>query len=53
MKKPVKLFTMFLMSVFLNSCGQNQTNSPKDNIKPETKDITTSPGSNEDDIHTK
>jgi hypothetical protein len=32
MKNPVKLFTLFLMSVFLNSCGQNQTNSPKDNI---------------------
>ena len=32
MKKPVKLFTLFLMSVFLNSCGQNQTNPPQDNI---------------------
>ncbi len=52
MKKPVKLFTLFLMSVFLNSCGQNQTNSPKDNIKSETKDIVTSPGSNEK-YHTK
>lgn len=40
------------MSVFLNSCGQNQTNSPKDNIKSETKDIVTSPGSNEK-YHTK
>jgi hypothetical protein len=50
MKKPVKLFTLFLMSVFLNSCGQNQTNSPKENIKAETKDIVTSPGSNEPDI---
>jgi hypothetical protein len=53
MKKFVKLFTLFLMSVFLTSCGQNQTNSPKDNIKSETKDIVTSPGSNEPNIHSK
>jgi len=53
MKKPVKIFTLFLMSVFLSSCGQNQTNSPKENIKAETKDIVTSPGSNEPDIHSK
>ena len=40
------------MSVFLSSCGQTQTNSPKENIKAETKDIVTSPGSNEK-YHTK
>jgi hypothetical protein len=53
MKKIVKLFALFLMSVFLSSCGQNQTNSTKDNIKPETKDVVTSPGSNDPNIHTK
>ena len=44
MKKLVKLFAVFLMFVFHTSCGQNQTNVPKDNIKSETKDIVTSPG---------
>ena len=33
MKKIVKLFALFLMSVFHTSCGQNQTNVPQDNIK--------------------
>jgi ligand-binding sensor domain-containing protein len=42
MEKHVKLFALFLMSVFLTSCGQNQTNVPKDNIKSETKDTVTS-----------
>jgi ligand-binding sensor domain-containing protein len=32
--------------VFHTSCGQNQTNVPKDNIKPETKDTVTSYGPN-------
>lgn len=32
MKKLVKLFALFLMSVFHTSCGQNQTNVPQDNI---------------------
>ena len=32
MKNPVKLFALFLMFVFHSSCGQNQTNSPQDNI---------------------
>jgi len=41
------------MLVFHISCGQNQTNLPKDNIKSETKDIATSPVSNEKDIYTK
>jgi hypothetical protein len=54
MKKIAKLFVLFSMSVFLSSCGgQNQTNSPKENIKAETKDIATSPVSNEKDIYTK
>ena len=53
MKKLVKLFALFLQSVFLTSCGQSQTNSLKDNIKAETKDIVTSPGSDERKIHTK
>jgi hypothetical protein len=53
MKKSVKLFALFLMTVFYTSCGgQNQTNSPKDNIKSETKDKVTSPGPNEK-YHTK
>jgi len=54
MKKIAKLFVLFSMSDFLSSCGgQNQTNSPKENIKAETKDIVTSPGSNDPNIHTK
>ncbi|MES2794681.1 MAG: two-component regulator propeller domain-containing protein [Bacteroidota bacterium] len=39
MKKLVKLFSLFVISVFLTSCGQNQTELPKDNIKSEIKDI--------------
>jgi len=31
MKKFVKLFALFLMSVFCTYCGQNQTNVPQDN----------------------
>jgi hypothetical protein len=53
MKNPVKLFALFFVSFFHTSCGQNQTNSPKDNIKSETKDIVTSPGSDERNFHTK
>jgi hypothetical protein len=53
MKKIIKLFTLFLMSVFLSSCGQTQTNSPKENIKSQSKYIVTSPGSNEPNIHSK
>jgi ligand-binding sensor domain-containing protein len=33
MKKPVKLFALFLMSVLHTACAQNQTNVPQDNIK--------------------
>ncbi len=47
MKKLVTLFALFLMAVFHTSCGQRQTNLFKDNIKPETKDVVASPGSNE------
>lgn len=34
------------MSIFHTSCGHNQTNVPKVNIKPETKDTVTSYGPN-------
>jgi hypothetical protein len=44
MKNPVKLFALFLMFVFHTSCGQNQTNPPKNNIYSEPKDIVTSYG---------
>jgi hypothetical protein len=53
MKNSVKLFALFLMSVFLSSCGQNQRNAPKDNTRSETKHTVTSPGSNDPDIHSK
>jgi ligand-binding sensor domain-containing protein len=46
MKKLVKLFVLFLVSFFYTSCKQNQTNVPKDTIKPEAKDIVTSYGPN-------
>jgi hypothetical protein len=52
MKKFVTLFALFLMAVFHTSCGLRQTNVPKDNIKSETKDVVTSPGSDEK-YHTK
>ena len=51
MKKLVKLFALFLMTFFYTSCGgQNQTNSPKDNIKSETKDTASSDWSNNDTV---
>jgi polyisoprenoid-binding protein YceI len=37
--KHIHVYTLFLMSFFLISCGQNQTNVPKDNIKSEIKNI--------------
>ncbi|TCD00955.1 two-component regulator propeller domain-containing protein [Pedobacter psychroterrae] len=37
--KYVNVYVLFLLSVFLSSCGQNQTNVPKDNVKSEVKDI--------------
>jgi hypothetical protein len=45
--KYVLIYIFFLLSVFHTSCGQSQTNAPKDNIKSETKHVVTSPGSNE------
>ena len=39
MTKHVFVYALFLMIAFLTSCGQNQTNVPKDNIKSEIKDI--------------
>jgi ligand-binding sensor domain-containing protein len=44
MNRFTKLFALFLMSVFLSSCGQTQTNSHKENIKTETKDSVSSYG---------
>jgi hypothetical protein len=41
MKKISKLFALLLMFVFCASCGQNQTNVPKENSKSETKDVST------------
>jgi ligand-binding sensor domain-containing protein len=46
MKKGVKLFVLFLVSVFYTSCKQNETYESKDIINPETKDIVTSFGPN-------
>jgi len=40
--KYVLIYTLFLMSVFHTSCGQNKTERSKENIKPETKDTLTS-----------
>jgi hypothetical protein len=51
--KYVLIYIFFLTSVFHTSCGQNQTNSPKDNINSETKGKVTSPGYNEKFINTK
>ncbi len=38
----IHVYALFLMSIFLTSCGQNQTNVPRENIKSETKDSLTS-----------
>ena len=40
--KYAHVYALFLMFVFHISCGQNQTNVPKDNIKSETTDTLTS-----------
>ena len=51
--KYVLIYTLFLMSVFCSSCKeQNKPDPPKENIKPENKDIVTSTASNEK-YHTK
>jgi hypothetical protein len=53
MIKYIDKYALFLMLVFCTSCGgQNKPDLPKENIKPETKDIVTSTGSNET-YHTK
>ena len=44
MKKFVKLFPLFLMSVFCTSCEQNKTYAPPDIIRSETKDSVSSYG---------
>ena len=51
--KYAHVYALFLVFVFHSSCGQTQTNSPKENIKTETKDIVTSHGSDDPNIHTK
>ena len=37
---------LFLLSVFLTSCGQNQKEAPKNSVKSETKNIVTAYGPN-------
>jgi polyisoprenoid-binding protein YceI/streptogramin lyase len=37
--KYIHVYALFLMSVFLNACGQKQTGLSKDNIKSEIKDM--------------
>lgn len=44
-KKYTHIYTLFLMFVFCTPCqGQNKPEQPKDNIKPETKEVIISPG---------
>lgn len=51
--KNIQVCALFVMSVFNNSCEQNQTNAPKDTIKSETKDIVTSTKSSDPNINSK
>jgi hypothetical protein len=44
--KYIHVYALPLMSFFHTSCGQNQTNVPKDNIKSETRDTVTTYGPN-------
>jgi ligand-binding sensor domain-containing protein len=44
MMKSVHLYALFLVLIFCNSCGQNQTDLSKDNAEP--KDIASSQGPN-------
>jgi len=44
--KYIQVYALLLMFVFCTSCGQSQTNSPKENSKAETKNIDTSPRPN-------
>jgi hypothetical protein len=51
--KYIQVYALFLLLVFCTSCkGQNTTELPKENSKTETKDVISSPGSNEK-YHTK
>ena len=50
--KYIHLNALFLVFVFYTSCGQNKINSPKENIKSETKDTVPSYRSNDPNIHT-
>jgi hypothetical protein len=51
--KYAHVYVLFLVVLFCSSCGgQNKPDLPKENIKSETKDVATSPGSNET-YHTK
>jgi len=49
--KYIYVYALLLISVFHTSCGQNQTNSPKENIKSETKDTVPLYRSNDPKIH--
>ena len=50
----MKVYALFLMLIFCTSCvGQNKAAPPKENIKSETKDVSTSPESEEGKFHTK
>ena len=52
--KFIHVYTLFLILFSYTSCGvQQQTNSPKDNSKSETKDVVTSLRSNDPNFHTK
>src|SRR6218665_1358016 len=46
MKQLVKLFTLFLITVFYTSCGQKQTEAHKDTINYSIKDTVTAYGPN-------
>ena len=52
--KYTHVYALFLMLVFCTSCGgRNKPGPPKDNSQSQTKDLVTSPGSDEYNIHTK
>jgi len=52
--KYIQVYALFLMLVFCISCGgQNKPAPPKEKIKSETKDVSTSPESDEGKFHTK
>ena len=52
--KYIQVYALFLMLVFCTSCGgQNKPDLPKEKIKSETKDVSTSRESDEGKFHTK